>query len=63
VQRSDAELIHGSAEWQWVSSLLPRDDELRIDKRFNSSFENTELDAEFAKRDVSHIVLAGAATN
>jgi nicotinamidase-related amidase len=63
VQHSDAELVHGSAKWQWVSALVPREDELRIHKKFGSSFENTPLDAELAKRGVSHIVLAGAATN
>jgi isochorismate hydrolase len=63
VQHSDAELVHGSAEWEWVSALVPREDELRIHKQFNSSFEGTALDAELAKRGVSHIVLAGAATN
>jgi nicotinamidase-related amidase len=63
VQHSDAELVHGSAEWQWVLALVPREDELRIHKKFGSSFENTPLDAELAKRGVSHIVLAGASTN
>jgi nicotinamidase-related amidase len=63
VQHSSAELVHGSPEWQWVPALVPREDELRIHKQFNSSFENTTLDAELAKRGVRHIVLAGAATN
>jgi nicotinamidase-related amidase len=63
VQHSSAELVHGSTEWQWVPALVPREDELCIYKEFNSSFENTTLDAELAKRGVSHIVLAGAATN
>jgi nicotinamidase-related amidase len=42
---------------------VPREDELRIYKQFNSSFEGTALDAGLAKCGVSHIVLAGAATN
>jgi nicotinamidase-related amidase len=63
VQHSDDELTRGSAVWQWVPALVPGDDELRIYKLFNSSFEETDLDAALARRGVGHIVLAGAATN
>jgi nicotinamidase-related amidase len=63
VQHSDAELVHGSAEWQWVPALVPRADEPRVYKQFECSFEKTTLEDELAKRGVSHIVLAGAATN
>jgi nicotinamidase-related amidase len=62
VQHSSADLIYGSPDWQCVSALVPREDELRICKQINSSFEDTTLDTELAKRGVSHIVLAGAAT-
>ena len=63
VQHSDDELPHGSAEWQWVPELVPANGETLIHKRFNSSFEETALEAELARLDATHITLAGAATN
>jgi nicotinamidase-related amidase len=63
VQHSDDELKYGSAEWQWVPELRPAAGELRVHKHFNSSFEETALEEALAKLGVSHIVLAGAATN
>ncbi len=63
VQHSDDDLVQGSDEWQWVPELQPREGELRIYKHFNSSFEETALKDELAKLNVTHIVLAGAATN
>jgi nicotinamidase-related amidase len=63
VQHESDELPHGSPQWQWVSELVPAEGELRIHKRFNSSFEQTPLDDELAKLGATHITLAGAATN
>ena len=63
VQHSDDELVHGSAQWQWVPQLRPAPAEPCLDKRFNSSFEQTALDEELARLGATHIVLAGAATN
>ena len=63
VQHQSHELPHGSAAWQWVPELVPAPGEVRIHKQFNSSFEQTPLDAELARLGVSRIVLAGAATN
>lgn len=63
VQHSNHELPYGSAQWQWVPPLAPADDEIRVHKRFNSSFEETTLEAELAKLGATHVVLAGAATN
>ncbi len=63
IQHSDEELAYKSSEWQWVKELVPADDEPLLQKRFNSSFEQTELDEELAKLGATHIVLAGAATN
>jgi nicotinamidase-related amidase len=63
VQHSDDELLKGSDAWQWVPELKPREGELRIYKHFNSSFEETALKDELTKLGVTHIVLAGAATN
>jgi nicotinamidase-related amidase len=63
VQHSDQELIRGSADWDLVPELAPADGEVRIDKHFNSSFEQTQLDNELEKLGITHILLAGAATN
>jgi len=63
VQHSDKELPQGSAGWRWVPELEPAHGEPLIHKRFNSSFEQTTLEDELAKLGVTHIVLAGAATN
>lgn len=63
VQHADTDLAHGSAEWQWVPELTPGEGEPLIDKRFNSSFEQTGLEDELAKLGATHITLAGAATN
>jgi nicotinamidase-related amidase len=63
VQHSDKELVYGSPEWQWVPELVPLPGEPLIHKQFNSSFEQTALEAELAKLGATHIALAGAATN
>jgi len=63
VQHGDDELRHGSPEWKWVPELVPADGEPLIHKHFNSSFEQTSLEDELAKRGATHIALAGAATN
>jgi nicotinamidase-related amidase len=63
VQHADEDLEHGSAAWEWVPELVRAPSERLIHKNFNSSFEQTSLDADLAALGVSHIVLAGAATN
>jgi nicotinamidase-related amidase len=63
VQHDDEELTKGSAEWQWVPALVPRPEDVRVYKNFNSSFERTSLETELAARGVSHIVLCGAVTS
>jgi nicotinamidase-related amidase len=63
VQHENDELPRGSAAWHWVGELVPAPGEPLIPKRFNSGFEDTALEATLAALEVSHIVLAGAATN
>lgn len=63
VQHADDELVHGSADWQLPPELVPAAGETRIDKQYNSSFEETILEETLAGLGVSHVVLAGAATN
>lgn len=63
VQHQDDELQADSPGWQWVPELVPAANELRVHKHFNSAFEQTNLDAELARLNASHIVLAGAKSN
>ena len=63
VQHADDELVHGSADWQLPPQLVPAAGETRIDKAYNSSFEETALEETLAGLGVTHVVLAGAATN
>jgi nicotinamidase-related amidase len=63
IQHSDEELVNGSPDWQLVPELSPAEGETRIDKHFNSSFEQTPLEETLARLGATHIVLAGAATN
>lgn len=63
VQHHDGDLPQGSPEWEWVPELVPRPDEARVYKSFNSAFEETELADLLARVGVERVVLAGAATN
>lgn len=63
VQHEDDDLQPDTPPWQWVPELQPRADEARIHKRYNSAFEATGLLELLDKQEVSHILLAGAATN
>ncbi len=63
VQHENEEMPNGSAEWQWVPELKPTANETRVHKKFNSSFEHTDLEEHLAKVGASHIALAGAMTN
>lgn len=63
IQHSDPEMPSGSPAWQWLPEIGPEAEETVVSKQFNSSFEQTELENELAKRAVSHLVLAGALTN
>ena len=63
VQHENHELRRDSPAWQLVPALVPADGEARIAKRFESSFEETDLEGELARVAASHIILAGAETN
>lgn len=63
VQHNDQELVKGSPDWEWAPELVPAPGEPRVDKEHNSGFEDTVLETELAARGVSHVYLAGAATN
>lgn len=63
VQHEDSDLVRDSAPWQLVPELVPAAGEARVFKRYESSFEDTALEAELARVGAGHIVLAGAQTN
>lgn len=63
VQHGDDDLPQGSPQWQWVPELAPAPEERQIHKRFNSAFEETDLEATLAELGATRVVLAGAATN
>ncbi len=63
VQHADDDLPRGSPQWRFAPELVPAADELRIDKRHHSVFEETLLEAELARLGATRLVLAGAATN
>lgn len=63
VQHAGDELEPGSPQWQLVPELVPAANEPRIHKRFASSFEETDLEAELARFAATHIALAGAQSN
>lgn len=63
VQHTDDELVYESPYWEIVPELSPKEDETRIYKQYNSAFEETSLDEILTRLGISHIILAGAATN
>ena len=63
VQHASEELPEGSPQWQWVPGLGPVNGEIEIHKRFNSAFEDTDLEKRLAALGAAHLLLAGAQTN
>ncbi|HAF49332.1 MAG TPA: cysteine hydrolase [Anaerolineaceae bacterium] len=63
VQHNGGKLKKDSPEWQIVPELSPQADDVIIQKYYNSSFEETNLEETLADLGVTRIVLAGAVTN
>jgi nicotinamidase-related amidase len=63
VQHESDELPRSSEPWQLVPELQPKSEEMRVYKRFPSSFEDTELESTLQEQEITHVVLAGAQTN
>lgn len=63
VQHEADDLPRDSSSWQLVPELVPEVAEVRIYKRFPSSFEDTDLEDSFARLGTTHVLLAGAQTN
>jgi len=64
VQHSDdLELPENSSQWQIVGELEIGKEDFRITKKYNSAFEDTDLDLILEKLGVSRVIITGAATN
>ena len=63
VQHESEDMPYDSPGWQWVPELVPAAGEVRLFKKYASSFEETPLERELDRLGASHIVLAGAQSN
>lgn len=63
IQHCDEELVEGTDAWRYVPELVQGAGEPVILKRYNSAFEETELEATLQRLGVHHLVLAGVASN
>ena len=63
VQHEADDFPRNSPSWQLAPELVPADGEIRVHKRFPSSFEETDLEGSLGRLGATHIVLAGAQTN
>ena len=58
----DDELEYGSEGWQIHSKIAPMEGEKIVEKRFNSSFRNTDLRGYLKERNIDTIILVGMQT-
>lgn len=63
IRHDDDELVAESSQWQLVPQLTIGSSDHVVHKHHNSSFEGTELDVVLGELGISHLALAGAATN
>ncbi len=63
IQHSDDELVRESNEWQLAPELQRFETEALVEKHFGDAFEDTELEAVLAGRNVGRLFIAGAQTD
>ncbi|MGH8828730.1 MAG: isochorismatase family protein [Jiangellaceae bacterium] len=63
VQHSDEQLEKGSDAWEYVPELARQEAEPLVHKRFDDSFEDTDLEEVLAKAGVGRLVVTGAETD
>ncbi|QIS06525.1 isochorismatase family protein [Nocardia brasiliensis] len=63
IQHSSDDLVRGSAAWEYVPELVRQEPEALVHKRFNDSFEDTELEDVLARACVGKLVVTGAETD
>jgi nicotinamidase-related amidase len=59
----DSELPENSIQWRVVDEIEMSNHDYRIMKRYNSAFENTDLDMILEKLGITKLIITGAATN
>jgi nicotinamidase-related amidase len=60
VQHEVEDLPHGSNDWKIVPELLPRDDEVVVEKHYRSAFGDTGLGELLRTYGIDRLVLVGA---
>lgn len=63
VQHSDENMPVDSDGWQYVAELPREESEPVVHKRYGDSFEDTDLEARLAERQVGRLVVTGAQTD
>ncbi len=63
VQHSDPYMEIGTEPWEIVPELQPLADEPNVQKKFRSSFEETNLEKTLADLGVGHLFISGAQTD
>lgn len=63
VQHFDKHMPVGSFAWEVVPELIIESGDQRINKRFNSAFEETNLQEILGEGQITEVVLVGAQTN
>lgn len=63
VQHNSDDLPLGSDVWQYADALEPADGEVRVDKQYGDSFEQTGLADALERLGARHLVIAGAQTD
>jgi nicotinamidase-related amidase len=63
VQHSDDDLPQGSPGWEYVAELDRAEDEPVVHKHFGDSFDDTDLEALLAERNVGRVFVTGAQTD
>jgi nicotinamidase-related amidase len=63
VQHADDQLESGTADWEIVPELSPRETEPVIEKSYGDAFEDTQLESVLADLSVGHLVITGAQTD
>ncbi len=63
VQHSADDIPQGSEGWQYIPELRRDEDEALVHKIYGDSFEDTDLEAQLARRKVGRVVVTGAQTD
>ena len=63
VQHASDELPPDSEQWQMVPELERQGSEPTVHKRYGDSFEDTDLEAQLAQREVGRLIVTGAQTD